>query len=273
MDIFKCSSVVEVIFTHLRQGNEQVPHGARARLAKVMSCHTSYLAQVLSGVATLSQEQALAFCLWAGLSAEQIEFFLAMLNHERAGSHELRDFYAKKKDQLIERQGKLGRSLSANRLEEEQQVEFFSQWEYQAVLSALQIPSLHSVGKIAEFLAFSLGQTEKTLRGLKKLGLAEVTKERWKSLQSFVHFHGENPEVRQKFHLSWRLKALEKNFMRPAKAPRENLNFSSLLTLDRAAQEKIRQKIQTVIGEISRDLKEVPSEQLSVLNIDLFRLS
>lgn len=272
MDIFSCQSVVEVIQTFLRQGKEKVPHGARARLAKALGFHPSYLAQVLSESAALSQEQTLAFCLWAGFSADQTEFLLALLNHERAGTTELRNFYLNKKQKILDRQGQLGRSISADRLAEERQHEFFSQWDFQAVHSALQIAGLSSIPKIAEFLTLPVERVGVVLQRLKVLGLVEVSKEQWTSLQPFVHFDGKNLATRQQFHLAWRLKALERNFTGQAQLPKERLNFSSLIALDRSYEQEIFEKLKVMIGKISRDLKDVRSDHLSVLNIDFFKL-
>src|SRR5213595_3742322 len=65
-------------------------HGFRSKLATVIGCRPAYITLVLKGQANLSLEQADLLCAHFGLTSEEADFFLLLVQFERAGSASLR---------------------------------------------------------------------------------------------------------------------------------------------------------------------------------------
>lgn len=273
MDVFSCNSMKEVLSRYLIGDAAEIRRGSRSRLAKDLGFHPSYLSLVMDGTAHLSQEQVFRFTNLANISGDQTAFLLSLSSFERAGTEELKQFYKDQMKEIAKRQGSVGRRLKSERLKVRiQEEEFYSNWEYQAILGCLQIKNSSSVRHVAERLGIPVLAVESVLERLKTMGLAKCSQGQWTSLKPFVHLHGD-PEISRKFHLAWRLKSLEKNLVGTKQRNRNTMLFSSLITLNMNQHQKIRKAIDDMIKEVAKELEECPSEDLSVLNIDFFPLT
>src|SRR4051812_24470031 len=83
--------------------SHRTERGYQARLAGRAGCHPSFLSQVLGGRAHLSQEHVLAIAHYLALSYAETEYFLTLLDGERAGSTPLRQHYTRKRKELRRR--------------------------------------------------------------------------------------------------------------------------------------------------------------------------
>ncbi len=271
-DIYTQKTSLDVILKVIKAGQDEIPHGAKNKLAKIIQCHPTYVAQILRGIVLMSQEQALLFCKEFDFNDQQTDFFLILLNIERAGTLALKNYYETKKNQLESKLGEVGRSLKASQLDEQFEEEFFSNWDFQSIYAALTLYGLkRSFKKITESLGIATDRANYILAKLQEFKMVTEINGKWTVNNTKIHFNGKNPEARQKFHLAWRLKALEKNFVSSAK-DKDNFNFSSIITLNKTYHEKLIMMLKKLIQDFSQDIDAIETDSISVLNIDFFQI-
>src|SRR4051812_19263358 len=88
---------------HLEDHRSAVRRGFRSRLAEALACQNAYISQVLNGSANFSPEQGLKIANFLGINAGETRFFLVLIEHARAGTRELRDFYQRDLDEMRDR--------------------------------------------------------------------------------------------------------------------------------------------------------------------------
>src|SRR4051794_16485735 len=87
----------------LRRHIDHLPKKGRgevSRIAQAAGVHPSLLSQVLTGDKNLSLEQAQIIAEYLDLTHQETEYFLLMVQHQRAGTAKLRTYFAAKMDQV-----------------------------------------------------------------------------------------------------------------------------------------------------------------------------
>ena len=89
MSFFDNTNYRDVIRLKIKE-NDSV-RGYQSRLAESAGCHSSYLSQVLKGQVNLTPDQGMAFCEFWNFDELHSDFFLSLLNLERAGTERLKN--------------------------------------------------------------------------------------------------------------------------------------------------------------------------------------
>src|ERR1700722_14177025 len=95
MSIFDYSEYKLFLKTTIRSLPKQ-GRGQARRLSEHLSVNSVAVSQVLSGSRDFTAEQALATAAFFGLDEQATEYFVTLVNQARAGTKDLRDYYAKK---------------------------------------------------------------------------------------------------------------------------------------------------------------------------------
>src|SRR5690606_34948127 len=74
--------------------------GMKSEAARAMNCQPAYLSRVLADQATLSSEQAFSLNIVLNHKELESEYFLALVDYERAGTAEFRSYLKAKLDRL-----------------------------------------------------------------------------------------------------------------------------------------------------------------------------
>src|ERR1700684_1559181 len=88
---------------YLEEYMAQLPKGGRGeinRMAEAMDVHPTLVSQVLRGDKDFSLEQAHKLCHHIGLLKLEKDYFILLVQFERAGSSDLRQYYKEKIDEL-----------------------------------------------------------------------------------------------------------------------------------------------------------------------------
>src|SRR4051812_16967808 len=78
-------------------------HGSKASIAREAQCQTAYISQVVLGNANLSLEQAERLSGLFQLTDDETEYFLLLLQKDRAGTERLRRHFSKQLARIRER--------------------------------------------------------------------------------------------------------------------------------------------------------------------------
>jgi len=248
------------------------PRGTRSDLAKCLNCQPGYVTQVLKGEKDLSLEQGLAFAQFAGLKGGEKDFFITLLQKDRAGTSALRAYCNEQLEQLRARSAAVlqERLPLPKRIEGRDLVEYYSAWYYAAIHVCLSISSLREPSALAKELKLPLSSVVRALQYLERVGFAEHVDGEYHLTQNSIHLGGDDPLV-SKHHANWRvrtLQALEQGSLSNA----NSVHFSSVITLSREDARKIQGKLIEWIREAQAISHPSPEEVTRVLCVDFYPL-
>src|ERR1700733_10426157 len=108
--------------------------GFWTQLAKATGCQTSYVSRILAKGAHFSQEQTLRLCEFLLLPADETEYVLCLVEHEKSSTAELKNFYQKKLNAIREKKLDIqSRVRPSVTLTSDALATFYSQWYYLAI--------------------------------------------------------------------------------------------------------------------------------------------
>lgn len=243
-------------------------HGQNKRISEAAGISTAFFSQVLSEKRQLSAEQASLIADFLGLSEAHAEYFLLLVEIDRAGNHSLRA-------RLKQRQAKLKKAVqvigkrfaSVSEVSKKDQPIYYSDWIYNAIHQLTAIPGFQTEFKIADRLNLPLKKVKEALTFLIATGLCAEKNGRFNIGPARVHLSPESPWIKQ-HHLHWRSRAIEEFDTDDERS----LHYSSPMTLSRGDYEKIRKLLVDTIEQVGTVVDPSPSEDLACLNIDWFHI-
>lgn len=249
-------------------GGENKRTGQRGALAKHLGCQTAYLSQVLSGGSNISLEQAYRVNQFFNHDQQASEYFLWLVQKERAGSHELKQFFQKKMDEILSRRNEImSRVARTKEVSEQDQAHYYSQWYIAAIHIAISIPTLQTVQALGQHLHLEESLVRETLEFLLQTGLAVFEKDRYKIGPSHIHLEKDSNFIKN-LHSNWRLQAMQSLTRRRE----QDLHYSVAYSLSRADAIKIRELILKMIEENMKVVRPSPEEVLYCNTIDFFEV-
>src|SRR5690348_7678173 len=87
----------------IEASRSELQRGFRSRLAEAAQCQNAFVSQVLNTSAHFSLEQGLRVAKFLSLGLEESQFFILLLEHNRAGTKELQGFFKLQLDSLREK--------------------------------------------------------------------------------------------------------------------------------------------------------------------------
>ncbi len=238
-----------------------------SRLADIAGVHATFLSHILKGNKHLSLEQAALISDFLQHTKLEQDYFMILINLDRAGTKRLREYWLEKKSNLETEKNKLGRRFDRHReLTTDQRAEFYSSWIYAAVWAATAINDRQTLTQLATRFSISRGRAEEVLGFLVGTGLCAEKHGYYSMGEVHIHVPNESPFV-VKHHLNWRMKAVQKMDTRE---PSE-LFFTSPMSLSVDDFAKIRERLNKLVKEAVDIAKNSNSQEVVCLNIDFFK--
>jgi uncharacterized protein (TIGR02147 family) len=237
------------------------------KIARHLKMHTSRVSHIFRGEMNLTLEQACALGRYFGLSSLESEYFLTLVNLERAGSEDLRDQLRRQADGIRARAQEFQNRVPPDKtLTEEQKAVFYSSWLYSGIRLATSIPQMQTVDAIAAFYQIPREKVRGIIDFLLATGLCVEEDGRIAMGPKTTHLEKTSPLV-LRHHTNWRLKAIS----RYENLSAEDLVYSCPVSLRAEDQVLVREMI---LQFIERFLKKIvtsdPAENVACLNIDWF---
>jgi uncharacterized protein (TIGR02147 family) len=241
----------------------------RKELALALGCQPSHVSAVLSGEGEFSSEQAEKVSRFLKLGREQTEYFLLLVQFNRAGTPQLRSVYSAMLRQLREKTTPLRAKLEIREeLSDHAKAKYYSTWIYQAIHVLLSVPGFQTPRTIAERLGLSSVQVEDVLSFLVAAGLAEKSKiQTYRQLRPVLHLDRASVFV-NRHHTNWRLKAIHAIDQNSE----DDLHYSGVASLSEDDYLKIKRILIDALKsavDVVRDSKE---EDVVGICIDFFKL-
>lgn len=267
MDVFSYQDYKAYTIDALDELGKRV-RGARSRLAEKLSCQTAYISQVLNKDAHFSPEQALLTAGFLSLSSKQTEFYLTLVNYQRAGDYRLSEYYKSKLEQLVKDSKDLSKRLTDKKeLTKEQHYQYYSSWHYLAIHAYLSITKRCDREEIATRFTIPTETVAKVIDFLIDAEL--ISKNGDKITLTSKSFHlGKSSPMIARHHSNWRLRAMESI----DRATADELHYSSVITLSYEDLPKVNGIMLKAIEEIREVVKKTNQEEVFCYSIDLFRV-
>lgn len=243
-------------------------YGQSLKLAKFLGVHSTLVSQVLRGSKTFTLEQGAATAEFLGLSEDESEFFVSLLELERAGNEALKRSIRRRIARLEVAARELSNRLSSDAtLTDEKKAVFYSDWIYSAVRQMAAIQGFDTTEKIAQHFLLSSRRAREVVDFLLSTGLLVESEGKLRVGQKSTHLGAASPWV-QVHHTNWRNRAIQ-NFSKedPAK-----LHYTCPMTLSAADAQKVREGIVKLLESVDKIIEPSPSEELRCLTIDWFKV-
>lgn len=240
--------------------------GLRKKIAAFVGCQVSHITNVLTGSAHFSFEQGEAVARYFGLDANETEFFLLLIQYNRAGTINLKKHCLR----ILETHAKafleLGSRIRVSEsLRMEDQARYYSCWQMGAAHMLLSIPAFQTRDALAKKLGVSLARIDEILSALVDIGICKKEGLRFKLLAGSLHLDRHSPFIAQ-HHTNWRMCAARSlDFMKES-----DLHYSSAVSLSKSDIAKVREILTRALSESIDVIKASGEEELGVICIDFF---
>lgn len=239
-------------------------YGQLARISQALNINPSIVTQVLKGKKDFTLEQANDLGEYLELTDLESEYFLCLVQIERAGKKNLRDRWERRRRELAEKSESLKERMPARKeLDDASKAIFYSQWYYSGVRILTSLEEYDSVEKIAERLRLPRATVKRVVDFLLSTQLCVEKDGVLKMGPQSTHLEAASPLV-ARHHINWRQKAIEKMHH----LEKDELCFTSPLSLSRADFEKVRKLLMKTVEDAFEIVDPSPSEQVAILNID-----
>lgn len=256
---------------YVRHRVAQLPkrgRGELSRIAEVLGVHTTMVTHVLRGEAHLNLEQALKLADHLALNELETDYFVALVQLDRAGDRRARDYCRKRIDDLLAKAAVLKERLGTkDEMNEADRALFYSSWPYMAVMLLTSVERFFSAERIAQELNLPLARVREILEFLlsRRMCVEENGKIRYGGVNTYLEA-GSPLVVRH--HQNWRQKT-QAGFDR---LRNEDLAFTYPVTLSEKDFLRIREKLVLFISEFRQITEPSPADDLYCLNIDWIKV-
>lgn len=241
--------------------------GEITRLGQYLKVSTTLISQVLAGQKTLTIEQAFLFVSYAGLGNLEADYFLFLIQLERAGNEELKQYW-KKKITEIKLQGlKLANRVNVSKqLTDTEKAIFYSNGLYSAMRLYASVGGKgKSLEEIAERFSVSRAKCSEMLNFLVGSGLCLKENEKYFMGSQKTHLEEGSPFL-VRHHANWRMRSIRQS----EDLTKEELMYTAPVSLSREDFQNLREQM---VGFIQTFLKQVHAskeEEVACLNLDFF---
>jgi uncharacterized protein (TIGR02147 family) len=267
MDVFESKNYRELLRFQISRLPKQ-GHGQAKSLARHLGISSTLVSQVLREQRHFTPDQAHLAAEFLGFSELESEYFLTLVQLERAANPGFRRRLENNLQSIRNQSRKLENRLSHQQaLSAEQKAVFYSDWAYSAIRMLTSIPGKDSADSISRHLGLPLRLVNDTLHFLEAAGLVVREREKFRIGPLSTHLSADSPFVKN-HHNNWRQKASDyMNYQYPLK-----LHYTSPMTLSEKDAETVRAILVQTIDQIGKVVDPSPAEQLMCLNVDWFRV-
>lgn len=241
--------------------------GYKQKAAEYIGCQPSYLSQVLNGKPHLTLEQAYKLNRFFHHDTMESRYFILLIEHSRAGTKELKDFFAEQLNELKQTRFDLKKRLQdTEQISTEAMNKYYSTWYYCAVHMALAVPEMQDVRLIAQRFHLSENTVADVIQFLESSGLIEKKNGRYLFTKMKIHL-GRDSDFIQRHHINWRsqtLQSVEKNLA-------HDLHFSSVFALSKSDFETVKEIFINAIEFANKVIDTSDSQEVCAIALDVFR--
>lgn len=266
MSLFNYKSYRAYLKAYIR-ALPQKGRGEISRIAAALKIQSTLLSMILSGSRDFSVEQALDLSTYLNHTELEAEYFLLLVQLERAGNHRLKNYLLKRVEKIQLESKKVEHRFEYDRkLTDDERTIFYSSWIYSAIrLSCSLTKNGKTINEIMARFEIPRARALEIVQFLSSTGLIIEKNDRYQIGISRTYLEKESFHL-PRHHTNWRLKALQKS----DRISDHELMFTFPLSISKADFEIIRNEILEVLKKASNIVKDSPPDEIGCLNVDLF---
>ena len=264
--VFQFQDYTHFLRTLIEKNRET--RGYQAKLALAINSHTSHFSRVLGGSVHLTLDQAACIAQHLGMSANQADYFIALVSLARAGTPALKKVVERQLVEIKKRGQALSQRLATSKDPSGTNVGvYYSAWHYSAMHMLLMTAHPQSEGALAERLGISPEMVKKTLEVLSSLNIIEQKGGRWKVKETDLHVSNQHLWV-PVYHANWRHRAAYRVFEQQD----EDIHFTALHAMSRADFESVKELLRDSVQKIRTIAAPSKEEEVFAVTIDAYCL-
>lgn len=240
-------------------------HGKLSEWASALSVSPTLLSQIFKGKKSLSLELAEGLAELMNLGSKELDYFLLMVQIDRAGTYSLRERWKKKLKEI-----QVDSRLLKNRIEDsivlpqEIRVQYYSSWIYSGIRNLVSC-GVQSVEEISDRLMVPRSQVVEVIDFLERNGLIKQLKKGWEVSEKSTYLSSDSALV-IKHHQNWRMRSMQKMELRSS----EDLFYTSPLSLSESVARQMRKYLVDFIEDVHSKTESSSSEKVRCFILDWF---
>ena len=244
--------------------------GLLTRISRAIGCQNSYLTRVLADEVHFTPDQAYQLTLFLKLTNAETQFFLKLVDFDRAGTPALRARLKTELDLMRAEQENLAKRYAGSELNDlEKVMTYYSAWYWSAIHILTDIPEYQNPERIAGRLKLEEKFVRECLATLEKFDLVKrINDQKWQISSTPMHLPKNSPMI-SKLHYNWRMQALHDS----EKNSTDSLHFSIVQTVSHHDVPVIKQLILEALDKYRAVAGPSAAEELICFNCDFFRVS
>lgn len=257
--------------TFVRSWINALPRRGRGyymHLSRLLRVNTSMITHIFKGDAQLTIEQALLVAEDLGLSSLEQDYFLNLVQIERAGNISTKTYFEKKlkekREQFLLLSARVENTVV---IEEKDQATFYSHWYFSAIRLLTAVPQFQQPKAIATELGLSLKTVNYALEFLVRTNLCTFDGSRYRYGPAKTFLERESVFV-ARHHANWR----QLGMLKQTQPDEHDFSFTCPTVISSSDFMKIREEILRLIEKFYSIADPSPSEELVCLNIDWFKM-
>ena len=251
-----------------RLADEEASWGAISRMADAAGCQRSYLSRCLNAEVQLTLDHAYNISQFLKLSESEEEYFLNLVEKDRASSIGYRQKILKKLKAIRTEQEDLEKISKRPKIAlGEKEVFYYSNWIATALHILVSIPQYQTAKIMAERLQLDVSTIDYHLQQLEEMNLIKKENKKWIFNSSELHVPKNSPLVHM-HHNNWRQRAI----LDSQKFKSDSIHYTVVQSLDQKAYDEIKARILKLISETTSIAGPSPSEELICFTCDFFKV-
>lgn len=244
-------------------------HGYKLKIAETLRVHPTLVTQVFKGQKSFTQEQAYALSQFIGLNDLEKDYFLTLIEWDKAGTSTLKKFIESKLIKLKKESEKVKNRVPVySSLTESDQAIFYSNWYYSALRLSCGIGENVTQETLAQDFNLPSSLVDDIIKFLLSRKLVIETKNKTLDRGPQNTFLPADSPLISRHHMNWRMKAIERH----PSLRTDELAFSAPLTLAEKDFPEVKKMCLDFIQKVSKKVSESPAEKLACLNMDWFKV-
>ena len=242
--------------------------GEYRRISETLNMHTTLVSQVLNGKKCLTEEQASKLCDYMRLNPLETDYFLKLIQIERAGTEQLKSIYNRHLKQIRNQANEVSNRVpEAKELTEQDRAIFYSSWHYSMIRLLTMIKGKQTAEEVSVYLKLPISRVQEILNFLVSRGLCDLINGQYVRTEQNTHVEARSA-LAIRHHQNWRTKSLELL----EKMGSDDLAFTAPISIAKKDIPKIRKILLDTISEISNVVEASPSEEILYLGIDWIKM-
>ena len=266
MSIFNHKSVN----AYLKEYISHLPKKGRGEISKIAShlkVSTTLISHILSEKKTLTLEQADSLIEYLGLMNLEQDYFINLVQMERAGTTSLKKYWSKKLTEIKEASLKLSQRVKIDKvLSHEEKSIFYSSPLYSAIRLFTSVGGKgKSLGEICDRFDLPKARVATILSFLVESGLCIEKNGLYFLGAQKTHLDNQSPHLPK--HLSsWRNRAIYHS----ENISDKELMYSAPVSLSVEDFDKLREEMANFIKKFVERVQASPAEEIACFNLDFF---